>query len=102
MERGVRIPRLNKGGPSGISVGGPVEMCHELTLAGGPAHSGYNRRPGGRWCRTRSDLQRSTVEFVAEGRKTESLAACYAQLTDEQKAAPKAVATDMWVYRRHT
>jgi len=42
------------------------------------------------------DLERSTVEFVAEERKTDSLAAYYAQLTDDQKAALQAVAMDMW------
>jgi transposase len=38
------------------------------------------------------DLERASVEFVAEDRKTESLATYYAQLTDAQKAALKAVA----------
>ena len=42
------------------------------------------------------DLQRATVEFVAENRKTESLAAYYAQLTDAQRRALHAVAMDMW------
>ncbi|HKV45292.1 MAG TPA: ISL3 family transposase [bacterium] len=42
------------------------------------------------------DLERSTVEFVAEDRKTESLAAYYEQLADTQKAAVRAVAMDMW------
>ena len=42
------------------------------------------------------DLQRATVEFVAEDRKTESLAAYYAQLTDAQRRALHAVAMDMW------
>ena len=42
------------------------------------------------------DLERSTVELVAEERKTESLAAYYTQLTDLQKAALHAVAMDMW------
>lgn len=36
------------------------------------------------------------VEFVAEERTTESLAAYYTQLTDDQKAALQAVAMDMW------
>jgi len=35
------------------------------------------------------DLKRSTVEFVAEDRKTESLAAYYQQLTDEQRTELK-------------
>ena len=42
------------------------------------------------------DLERSTVEFVAEDRETASLAAYYTSLTDEQRAAIKAVAMDMW------
>lgn len=41
-------------------------------------------------------MERSTVEFVAEDRKTESLAAYYTQLTDAQKTALHAVAMDMW------
>jgi transposase len=36
------------------------------------------------------------VEFVAADRKTESLAAYYAQLTDTQRTALHAVAMDMW------
>jgi transposase len=36
------------------------------------------------------------VEFVAQERKTESLAAYYQQLTDVQKTALQAVAMDMW------
>ena len=36
------------------------------------------------------------MEFVAEDRRTESLAAYYAQLTDAQKTALQAVAMDMW------
>lgn len=42
------------------------------------------------------DLERSTVEFVAEDRKTESLAAYYEQLTADQKSTLQAVAMDMW------
>ena len=36
------------------------------------------------------DLARATVDFVTEGRKTASLAAYYAQLTDAQLSARKA------------
>ncbi|MGQ0834682.1 MAG: transposase, partial [Gammaproteobacteria bacterium] len=36
------------------------------------------------------------MEFVAEERKTESLAAYYTQLTDAQRTALHAVAMDMW------
>ena len=53
-------------------------------------------RKGHRYHTVVCDLARSTVEFVAEERKTESLAAYYRQLTDEQKAALRAVAMDMW------
>jgi transposase len=53
-------------------------------------------RKGHRYHTVVGDLGRSTVEFVAEDRKTESLAAYYERLTDEQKAALQAVAMDMW------
>ena len=53
-------------------------------------------RKGHRYHTVVCDLARSTVEFVAEDRKTESLAAYYTQLTDAQKAALRAVAMDMW------
>ena len=53
-------------------------------------------RKGHRYHTVVCDLGRSTVEFVAEDRKTESLAAYYERLTDEQKAALQAVAMDMW------
>jgi transposase len=53
-------------------------------------------RKGHRYHTIVCDLERSTVEFVAEDRKTESLAAYYAQLTEAQKHALDAVAMDMW------
>ena len=53
-------------------------------------------RKGHRYHTIVCDLQRATVEFVAEDRKTESLAADYAQLTDAQRRALHAVAMDMW------
>ena len=53
-------------------------------------------RKGHRYHTVVCDLERSTVEFVAEDRKTDSLAAYDAQLTDEQKAALQAIAMDMW------
>ena len=53
-------------------------------------------RKGHRYHTIVCDLQRATVEFVAEDRKTESLAAYYAQLTDAQRRALHAVAMDMW------
>lgn len=42
------------------------------------------------------DLERSTVEYVAEGRGEASLAPFYAGLTTDQRAALQAVAMDMW------
>jgi len=53
-------------------------------------------RKGHRYHTVVCDLERSTVEFVAEDRKTESLAAYYEQLSDTQTAAIRAVAMDMW------
>jgi transposase len=53
-------------------------------------------RKGHRYHTIVCDLERSTVEFVGEDRKTESLAAYYQQLTDEQRTGLKAVAMDMW------
>jgi transposase len=53
-------------------------------------------RKGHRYHTVVCDLERSTVEFVAEARTTESLAAYYRQLTEAQQAALQAVAMDMW------
>ncbi|MEX1184680.1 MAG: helix-turn-helix domain-containing protein [Gemmatimonadota bacterium] len=53
-------------------------------------------RKGHRYHTIVCDLERSTVEFVAEERRTESLAAYYRQLTDAQTSALQAVAMDMW------
>ena len=53
-------------------------------------------RKGHRYHTIVCDLERSTVEFVAAERKTESLAAYYRQLTDAQRTALQAVAMDMW------
>ena len=53
-------------------------------------------RKGHRYHTLVCDLERSTVEFVAEERTTASLAAYYAQLTAAQKTALDAVAMDMW------
>jgi len=43
-------------------------------------------RKGHRYHTVVCDLERATVEFVAEDRKTERLAAYDARLTDQQKA----------------
>ena len=53
-------------------------------------------RKGHRYNTLVCNLERSTVEFVAQDRTTESLAAYYAQLTEAQKTALRAVAMDMW------
>ena len=53
-------------------------------------------RKGHRYHTSVCDLEGATVEFVAEDRKTESLAAYYQQLTDVQRDDLKAVAMDMW------
>lgn len=53
-------------------------------------------RKGHRYHTIVCDLERATVEFVAEDRKLESLAGYYAQLTAEQRAGLRAVAMDMW------
>ena len=53
-------------------------------------------RKGHRYHTIVCDLQRATVECVAEDRKTESLAAYDAPLTDAQRRALHAVAMDMW------
>lgn len=42
------------------------------------------------------DLERSTVEYIGEDRRAESLEGYYTSLTDEQRSAIKAVAMDMW------
>lgn len=42
------------------------------------------------------DLERSTVEYVGEGRGAESLAPFYAGLTEAQRDGLQAVAMDMW------
>jgi transposase len=53
-------------------------------------------RKGHRYHTIVCDLERSTVEFVAEDRKVESLGAYYDQLTHAQRRGLKAVAMDMW------
>src|SRR5215216_4314565 len=49
-------------------------------------------RKGHRYHTVVCDLEQSTVEFVADDRKTESLAAYYQHLTDEQRTGLQAVA----------
>ena len=53
-------------------------------------------RKGHRYMTIVCDLERSTVEYVADDRKAESLAAYYAALTPAQRQGIEAVAMDMW------
>ncbi len=53
-------------------------------------------RKGQRYHTLVCDLERSTVEYVAEDRGVTSLAPFYARLSDEQRDALQAVAMDMW------
>ena len=53
-------------------------------------------RKGHRYHTVVCDLERSTVEYVAEDRGWESLAPFYASLSEAQRAALQAVAMDMW------
>lgn len=52
---------------------------------------------GHRYVTVVADLERSTVEYLAEDRKIESLAGYWATLTPEQLAGVEAVAMDMWM-----
>jgi transposase len=53
-------------------------------------------RKGHRYHTIVCDLERATVEYVAEERKTESLGGYYDQLTPVQRDALAGVAMDMW------
>ena len=53
-------------------------------------------RKGHQYMTVVCDLERSTVEHIAEDRKAESLAAFYDQLTPRQRNGIQAVAMDMW------
>jgi transposase len=53
-------------------------------------------RKGHRYHTIVCDLERATVEFVAEDRRTASLAAYYEALTEAQRTGIEAVAMDMW------
>jgi transposase len=48
-----------------------------------------------------SDLDRGTVEYIAEDRTTESLASFFVKLTPEQRAGIEAIAMDMWEPYQH-
>ena len=48
-----------------------------------------------------SDLDRGTVEYIAEDRTTESLASFFVTLTSEQRAGIEAIAMDMWEPYQH-
>lgn len=63
------------------------------------AHVGVDEkafRKGHSYMTVVCDLDRSTVEYVAEERTTESLAGYYRSLSAERRAAIEAVAMDMW------
>jgi transposase len=51
---------------------------------------------GHRYLTLVNDLDRGTVEFIADDRKTASLDAFFVQLTPEQLAGIEAIAMDMW------
>ena len=53
-------------------------------------------RKGHQYMTVVCDLERSTVEHIAEDRKTESLASFYGRLTPKQRRGVQAVAMDMW------
>lgn len=53
-------------------------------------------RKGGVYHTVVCDLERATVEWVAEGRRAESLAPFFTALTPAQRAGLAAVAMDMW------
>jgi transposase len=53
-------------------------------------------RKGHRYLTIVNDVDRGTVEFVAEGREKASLAAFYESRTPEQLAGIEAIAMDMW------
>ena len=53
-------------------------------------------RKGHRYHTVVCNLERSTVEYVAEHRRVESLAGFFTQLTPEQRGSIRAVAMDMW------
>lgn len=64
------------------------------------AHFGVDEkafRKGHSYMTVVCDLDRATVEFVAEDRKTESLEAFWQSLTPQQLAGVEAVAMDMWM-----
>ncbi len=63
------------------------------------AHVGVDEkafRKGHSYMTVVCDLDRSTVEYVAEERTTESLAGYYRSLSEERRAGIEAVAMDMW------
>lgn len=53
-------------------------------------------RKGHRYMTVVCDLGRATVEHVAEGRRQESLEACFGAMSEEQRESVQAVAMDMW------
>ena len=66
---------------------------------GAPAHIGVDEKSAGRgqdYITVVSDLDKGTVEHIADERRTASLDGYFEHLTDEQLAGIEAVAMDMW------
>jgi transposase len=74
--------------------------ARKQTVGGGVTpHIGVDEkafRKGHSYLTVVCDLDRSSVEYVAENRTSESLAGYYASLTPEQREGIEAVAMDMW------
>jgi transposase len=66
---------------------------------GAPAHIGVDEKSAGRgqdYITVVSDLDKGTVEHIADERRTASLDGYFERLTDQQLAGIEAVAMDMW------
>ena len=87
MRRAVERGQRRKADEAGLAGAQPVERIGVDEKAFRKGHS---------YMTLVCDLDRSTVEYVAEDRKTSSLAGYFQSLTDEQKAAIACVAMDMW------
>jgi transposase len=76
-----------------------VERGQQRKPARDIAYLGVDEKSAGRghdYITLVSDLERSTVEYIADERKQASLDGYWDGLSDDQKAAVKAVAMDMW------
>ena len=64
-----------------------------------PVHMGVDEKSAGRgqdYITVVSDLERGTVEFIADERRTTSLSSYFDQFSTEQLTRIEAVAMDMW------